>query len=42
MVDYKTAFVVDLETYIFKAKAGGVGAAADGDKDDVCAELRKG
>lgn len=42
LVDYEAAFVVDFEANVFEAKAGGVGAAADGDEDDVCVELRKG
>lgn len=38
-VDYETAFVVDFETDVFKTETGGVGAAPDGYKDDVCVEL---
>lgn len=41
LVDYEAAFVVDFEANVFEAKAGGVWAAADGDEDDVCIELRK-
>ena len=41
-VDYEAAFVVDFEADVFEAKAGGVGAAANGYEDDICVELGEG
>lgn len=41
LVDYEAAFVVDFEADIFEAEASGVGAAANGDKDNVCIELMR-
>ena len=39
LVDYEAAFVVDFEADIFEAEASSIGAAADGDKDNICVEL---
>ena len=38
-VDDQAAAVVGFETDGFEAEAGGIGAAANGDEDDVCVEL---
>jgi hypothetical protein len=41
-VYYEAAFVVDFEADIFETEACGVGAPADGDKNDVCVKLDDG
>ena len=41
-VDDEAAFVVEVEVEVFEAETRGVGAAADGDEDDVCFELDDG
>ena len=38
-VDYEAAFVVDFEADVFETETGGVGAAADGYKNDVGVKL---
>ena len=41
-IDDEAAFVVKVEVEVFEAETGCVGAAADGDEDDVCVELDGG
>ena len=42
LVDDEAAFVVDFEADVLEAEAGSIGAAADGDEDNVGVELMGG
>lgn len=39
LVDDDAATLIGLDADVFEAEAGGIGAAADSDEDDVCVEL---
>lgn len=41
LIDDDAAALVGLDANVFEAESGGIGAAADSDEDDVCAELKR-